>query len=135
MKKIKVLMVMGSTQRAGAETYVMNVIRSIDREKFQIDIAVRKGKRGEYDTEILELGCSIFDLPSYKITNIIGYKKKWSEFFRLRIINQRGEDNNQISIRYLAEHSEVEGSILAEPRLEDLYLWLFPQEDVEREEK
>lgn len=54
---------------------------------------------------------------------------------RLRIINQRGEDNNQISIRYLAEHSEVEGSILAEPRLEDLYLWLFPQEDVEREEK
>ena len=47
---------------------------------------------------------------------------------RLRIINQRGEDNNQISIRYLADHSEVEGSIPAEPRLEDLYLWLFPQE-------
>ena len=54
---------------------------------------------------------------------------------RLRIINQRGEDNNQISIRYLADHSEVEGSIPAEPRLEDLYLWLFPQEDVEREGK
>ena len=28
----------------------------------------------------------------------------------------------------LADHSEVEGSIPAEPRLEDLYLWLFPQE-------
>lgn len=41
---------------------------------------------------------------------------------RLRIINQRDEDNNQISIRYLADHSEVEGSIPAEPRLEDLYL-------------
>ena len=54
---------------------------------------------------------------------------------RLRIINQRDEDNNQISIRYLADHSEVEGSIPAEPRLEDLYLWLFPQEDVEREGK
>ena len=54
---------------------------------------------------------------------------------RLRIINQRGEDNNQISIRYLADHSEVAGSIPAEPRLEDLYLWLFPQEDVEREGK
>lgn len=39
---------------------------------------------------------------------------------RLRIINQRGEDNNQISIRYLADHSEVAGSIPAEPRLEDL---------------
>ena len=47
---------------------------------------------------------------------------------RLWIINQRGEDNNQISIRYLPDHSEIEGSIPAEPRLEDLYLWLFPQE-------
>lgn len=28
----------------------------------------------------------------------------------------------------LADHSEVEGLIPAEPRLEDLYLWLFPQE-------
>ena len=43
---------------------------------------------------------------------------------RLRIINQRGEDNNQISIRYLADHSEVEGSIPAEPRLEDLFVFM-----------
>ena len=53
---------------------------------------------------------------------------------RLRIINQRGEENNQISIRYLAEHSEIENSTLATPRLEDLYLWLFPQTDLEKEE-
>lgn len=54
---------------------------------------------------------------------------------RLHIINQRGEGNNQISIRYLAEHSELDGSIQVEPRLEDLYLWLFPQENIEREGK
>lgn len=52
---------------------------------------------------------------------------------RLRIINQRVEDNNQISIRYLADHSEIESSISAPPRLEDLYLWLFPQENIEKE--
>ncbi len=28
---------------------------------------------------------------------------------RLRIINQRGEDHNQVSIRYLSEHSEING--------------------------
>lgn len=28
---------------------------------------------------------------------------------RLRIINQRGEDHNQVSIRYLSEHSEIDG--------------------------
>ena len=27
---------------------------------------------------------------------------------RLRIINQRGEDHNQVSIRYLSEHSEID---------------------------
>ena len=30
---------------------------------------------------------------------------------RLRIINQRGEDHNQVSIRYLSEHSEIDGSV------------------------
>ncbi len=51
---------------------------------------------------------------------------------RLRIINQRGEEHNQVSIRYLSEHSQIEGSVEAEPRLEDLYLWLFPQSDLEK---
>ena len=54
---------------------------------------------------------------------------------RLRIINQRGEDHNQVSIRYLSEHPEIEGSVATEPRLEDLYLWLFPQTDLEKEDR
>ena len=52
---------------------------------------------------------------------------------RLRIINQRGEDNNQVSIRDLSDKSEIEGSITISPRLEDLYLWLFPQADLSKE--
>lgn len=52
---------------------------------------------------------------------------------RLRIINQRGEDNNQVSIRYLAEQAELNGAVPVSPRLEDLYLWLFPQVDTEKE--
>ena len=54
---------------------------------------------------------------------------------RLRIINQRGEDHNQVSIRYLSNHLEIEGSVTTEPRLEDLYLWLFPQTDLEKEDR
>lgn len=48
---------------------------------------------------------------------------------KIRIINQREETHDQVSIRYLSEFAEVEGSTVAVPRLEDLYLWLFPQED------
>lgn len=53
---------------------------------------------------------------------------------RLHIINQRGEDNDNVSVRYLSEHSEVDGSVTVSPRLEDLYLWLFPQTEIEKEE-
>ena len=52
---------------------------------------------------------------------------------RLRIINQRSEDNGQVSIRYLSEIPEISGAVNAKPRLEDLYLWYFPQENLEGE--
>ncbi len=52
---------------------------------------------------------------------------------RLRIINQRSEDNDKISVRYLAEQSGIEGSVTVSPRLEDLYLWVFPQDGIEKE--
>ena len=42
---------------------------------------------------------------------------------RLRIINQRSEDDGQVSIRYLAETSDISGAVVVQPRLEDLYLW------------
>lgn len=54
---------------------------------------------------------------------------------QLRIINQRSEDNNQVSIRYLADEAKTNDSVMAAPRLEDLYLWLFPQEETNEEGK
>lgn len=53
---------------------------------------------------------------------------------KLRIVNLRSEENNQVSIRYLSEQSEIADSTPAVPRLEDLYLWLFPYEDSRKEE-
>lgn len=53
----------------------------------------------------------------------------------LRIVNVRNEGNNMLSIRYLAERplSQADENVL--PRLEDLYLWLFPQDHLAKEEK
>ena len=47
---------------------------------------------------------------------------------RLRIVNLKNEEGGQVSLRYLAEAPQIEGSISVPPRMEDLYLWLFPQE-------
>ena len=54
---------------------------------------------------------------------------------KLRIINQKNEPNGMVSIRYLSSTSEVDNSVNEEPRLEDLYLWLFPEAAYEREVK
>lgn len=49
----------------------------------------------------------------------------------LPIINLRNEDAATISIRYLADGPRTPDSKAAPPRLEDLYLYLFPQENKE----
>ena len=48
---------------------------------------------------------------------------------KVRIVSIRNEDRGMIAIRYLADTPSVPDSGKQEPRLEDLYLWLFPQED------
>ena len=47
---------------------------------------------------------------------------------KLQIVNLRNESNGSVAVRYLAERPLVSGSAPADPRLEDLYLWLFPQD-------
>ncbi len=47
---------------------------------------------------------------------------------KLQIVNIRNEENGCISVRYLADAPHTEDSEPAAPHLEDLYLWLFPQE-------
>ena len=63
---------------------------------------------------------------------------------RLRVVNLRNEADGRVSVRYLAESAEAARKLYMEndgaeenadaapvpaaPRLEDLYLWLFPQD-------
>lgn len=48
----------------------------------------------------------------------------------LKIVNLKNEDAGNVSIRYLAEKPIADGpvhSVQEEARLEDMYLWLFPE--------
>lgn len=49
----------------------------------------------------------------------------------VRIVSMRGEPGGGVSVRYIADEPYIPGSRPAEPRLEDLYLWLFGQEEPE----
>lgn len=78
---IRVLHVIGVMDRAGAETFIMNVYRNIDRSKIQFDFLVHTEKEGDYDKEIRQLGGKIYSLPRYTVLNYPIYKKKCDDFF------------------------------------------------------
>ena len=59
--------------RGGAETFVMNTYRQIDRSKVQFDFLVHGYKVGAYEEEIQRLGGRIYRLPN--ITNFLEYEK------------------------------------------------------------
>ncbi|MDO4170525.1 MAG: ABC transporter ATP-binding protein [Lachnospiraceae bacterium] len=52
---------------------------------------------------------------------------------KLSIVNLKNEEDGEISIRYLADEPQIVNSVPAKPKLEDLYLWLFPQNNREGE--
>ena len=56
----KILQVVYSMDRGGVETWLMHVLRNIDRETFSIDFMVRAGDAGDYDEDLRRLDCRIF---------------------------------------------------------------------------
>jgi glycosyltransferase EpsF len=64
--KIRVAHFVGSMNLGGAETFIMNIYRKIDREKIQFDFVCSKKDVAFYDAEIKELGGRIFYIDEPK---------------------------------------------------------------------
>ena len=79
---IRVLHVIGSMTSGGAEAFIMNYYRNIDRSKVQFDFAVRTNEKCFYDDEIESLGGKIYRVPAFNGKNPISYKKAWEKFFK-----------------------------------------------------
>ena len=80
-KPVRVLHVLTAMKRAGAETMVMNLYRTVDRQRIQFDFAVSTNEKCDYDDEIIALGGRIYRYPRYKGINHFAYKKWWNQFF------------------------------------------------------
>lgn len=62
----------------GAETFIMNTYRNIDREKVQFDFVIHTEKKCDYEDEIEKLGGRIYRIPQlskHPIKNMLGLKK------------------------------------------------------------
>lgn len=90
----RVLQVLGSLQRGGAETMVMNVYREIDRNKIQFDFLLKEKVSEGYEEEVRKMGGNIFYIESPKK---IGIKKYIQQV--IRVIKENGP--------YCAVHSHM----------------------------
>jgi len=72
----RILHIIGKMDRAGAETMVMNLYRTIDRSQFQFDFVVFSDEKGDYDEEIILLGGKIYMIAeSNPIKRMVALKK------------------------------------------------------------
>lgn len=68
-RPIRILHVVGCMDRGGVETWLMQILRNIDRSRFQMDFLVHTAKPGAYDDEIEALGS--------RIIPCLGVRKPW----------------------------------------------------------
>ena len=79
---IRILHVLGGLGLGGAETFVMNLYRSIDRDEFQFDFVIYDNGLRDYEAEIERLGGRIFCSPYFTITKAHKYKIWWRRFLQ-----------------------------------------------------
>lgn len=58
-RPIRILHVVGGMERGGVETWLMHILRNIDRNRFQMDFLVHTSRPCAYDNEIRSLGSRI----------------------------------------------------------------------------
>jgi glycosyltransferase involved in cell wall biosynthesis len=63
-KPIRILHVVGGMDRGGTETWLMHVLRHIDRDRFQMDFLVYADRQYAYTDEIQSLGSQILSCPT-----------------------------------------------------------------------
>lgn len=82
MEITRILHVVGIMNRAGAETLIMNLYRTIDRSRLQFDFLCVLPEKGDFEDEIAALGGRVFHLatPQLKIP-LLHYFSKIS-FYR-----------------------------------------------------
>ncbi len=82
MSAIRVVHIIGSMNRGGAETMIMNLYRKINRDVVQFDFLVHTQEKCLYEDEIVSLGGRIYRIKKFNGRNWIQYYDQCDAFFR-----------------------------------------------------
>ncbi|KFI91618.1 glycosyltransferase [Bifidobacterium saguini DSM 23967] len=78
---IQILQVVPNMNSGGIENYIMNMLRSIDRERFHFDFLEHHMSESYFDNEIQSYGCHIYRLPVLDDKNIFKYHQGLKNLF------------------------------------------------------
>ena len=59
-ERIKVLHALGCLGRGGAETWLVQTLRCMDRDRFKVDVVINRREAGVYEDEVKGMGCRVF---------------------------------------------------------------------------
>ncbi len=77
VEPVRVVHVLGALHRGGAETFVMNVYRHIDRTRLQFDFVIHTDENCSYRKEIEEMGGRIYLAGKFSLKNALVYWRSW----------------------------------------------------------
>lgn len=99
----RVLHVIGLLAPGGAQTFLLNLYRSIDRSQLQFDFLVYGDRKGELEDAVTELGGKIFRIQKYRIYNGKAYIKEFKEIIA----------KNKLRWTAVEIHTELDAGILS----------------------
>ncbi len=82
MQPIRVLHILHSMDRGGAENALMNYYRHINKEKVQFDFLLTKEEKCQFEEEILSMGGRIYHVPLMTISNPFPYLSGIKDFLK-----------------------------------------------------
>ena len=82
MEPIRVLHILHSMNRGGAENAIMNYYRHIDRDKVQFDFLLTEQSKCQFEDEIFSLGGRVFRVPLLTIKNPFPYLSGVWRFYK-----------------------------------------------------
>ncbi|MEB3178758.1 MAG: glycosyltransferase family 1 protein [Nostocaceae cyanobacterium] len=116
---LRVLHVLGGMNRGGIETWLMHILRHIDRDRVQMDFIVGTTEPGSYDEEARSLGCRIIPClhPSKPLMYAANFKRILREYGPYDIVHShvhffsgyvlRVAQRSGISIRIAHSHNNT----------------------------
>ena len=108
---IRVLHVLGGLEAGGAESFVMNLYRAMDKKQVQFDFVKHNPHKGVFEDEITSLGGKIYLCPRYTGKNHFVYCKWWNDFFaehpEYHVIHGHVRSTAAIYLRIAKKHGRI----------------------------